>query len=70
MKDQINAIINEIVDVVENISENEKLWIALTKIMEKAKSCAIEVGATNKEAIAFALRLGEQFQIAKPTLNT
>jgi len=67
MKDQIDAILNEIVGVVENISENEKLWTALTKIMNKAKDCAIEVGATNKEAIAFALKLGEQFQIAKPT---
>jgi hypothetical protein len=67
MKDQIDAIINEIVGVVENISENEKLWTALTKIMNQAKNSAIEVGATNKEAIAFALRLGEQFQIAKPT---
>jgi len=67
MKDQINSIISQIVDVVENISENEKLWTALTKIMNQAKNSAIEVGATNKEAIAFALRLGEQFQIAKPT---
>ena len=67
MKEQIDAIINQIVGVVENISENERLWTALTKIMEKAKNSAIEVGATNKEAIAFALRLGEQFQIAKPT---
>ena len=67
MKDQIDAIVNQIVDVVENISENEKLWTALTKIMNQAKNSAIEVGATNKEAIAFALKLGEQFQIAKPT---
>ena len=67
MKEQIDAIINQIVGVVENISENERLWTALTKIMEKAKNSAIEVGATNKEAIVFALRLGEQFQIAKPT---
>ena len=67
MADQIDAVINVIVGVVENISENEKLWTALTKIMNQAKNSAIEVGATNKEAIAFALRLGEQFQIAKPT---
>jgi len=67
MQEQINLIINQIVDVVENIGENEKLWTSLTKIMNRAKSSAIEVGATNKEAIAFALRLGEQFQIAKPT---
>ena len=66
MKEQIDAIINQIVDVVENISENERLWTALNKIMERAKNSALEVGATNKEAIAFALRLGEQFQIAKP----